>query len=138
MAPDRAATGGTSSQSTAFLPLAQVLEEECGYIGAWLTAWIHRVGDDVQKVAGELASLTPRAKLDPEPGPISHLREFRNFLSPGGGLMAPDAWTLLGPILRNMILIWLVLVPLLAAALMLPRLYLSLLLWVNTAGASFR
>jgi hypothetical protein len=36
-----------------------------------------------------------------------------------------------------MILIWLVLVPLLAAVLMLPRLYLSLLLWVNTAGTSF-
>src|SRR4029077_11374513 len=109
-----------------------------GYIGSWLSAWIHRVGDDVQKVAGELASLTPRAKLDPEPGPISHLREFSNYLSPRAGLMTTDAWTLLGTILRNMILIWLVLVPLLAAALMLPRLYLSLLLWVNTAGASFR
>src|SRR5712664_4836926 len=28
MGPDRAATGGTSSQSSAFLPLSQVLEEE--------------------------------------------------------------------------------------------------------------
>ena len=211
MGPDRAATGGTSSQSTAFLPLSQVLEEEfvalhgpfpgpargvddgdrlpvlyeaihalpekraalClsgggirsatfalgmlqglaragiltqfhylstvsggGYIGGWLTAWIHRVGNDVQKVAGELASLKPRAKLDPEPEPISHLREFSNYLSPRAGLLSTDAWTLLGTILRNMILIWLVLVPLLAAVLMLPRLYLSLLLWVNTAGAS--
>jgi hypothetical protein len=109
-----------------------------GYIGSWLSAWIHRSGNDAEKIAGELASLTPRAKLDPEPGPISHLREFSNYLSPRAGLMTTDAWTLLGTILRNMILIWLVLVPLLAAALMLPRLYLSLLLWVNTAGASFR
>ncbi|HJV54445.1 MAG TPA: patatin-like phospholipase family protein, partial [Methylomirabilota bacterium] len=135
MGPDRAATGGTSSQSTAFLPLSQVLEEEfvalhgplpggplgttadplpvlyeaihalpekraalClsgggirsatfalgvlqglaraglltqfhylstvsggGYIGSWLSAWIHRTGNDVSKVAGELASLKPRA-----------------------------------------------------------------------------
>ncbi len=212
MGPDRAATGGTTRQATAFLPLSQVLEEEfvalhgplpgpargvddgdrlpalyeaihalpekraalClsgggirsatfalgvlqglaraglltqfhylstvsggGYIGGWLTAWIHRVGNDVQKVAGELASLKPRAKLDPEPEPISHLREFSNYLSPRAGLLSTDAWTLLGTILRNMILIWLVLVPLLAAVLMLPRLYLSLLLWVNTAGASF-
>lgn len=212
MGPDRTATGGTTRQSTAFLPLSQVLEEEfvalhgplpgpvrgvddgerlpalyeaihalpekraavClsgggirsatfalgvlqglaraglltqfhylstvsggGYIGGWLTAWIHRVGNDVQKVAGELASLTPRAKLDPEPEPISHLREFSNYLSPRAGLLSTDAWTLLGTILRNMILIWLVLVPLLAAVLMLPRLYLSLLLWVNTAGPSF-
>jgi hypothetical protein len=212
MGPDRTATGGTTRQSTAFLPLSQVLEEEfvalhgplpgpvrgvddrdrlpalyeaihalpekraavClsgggirsatfalgvlqglaraglltqfhylstvsggGYIGGWLTAWIHRVGNDVQKVAGELASLKPRAKLDPEPEPISHLREFSNYLSPRAGLLSTDAWTLLGTILRNMILIWLVLVPLLAAVLMLPRLYLSLLLWVNTAGPSF-
>src|SRR4029077_3385654 len=108
-----------------------------GYIGSWLSAWIHRSGNDAEKVAGELASLTPRAKLDPEPGPISHLREFSNYLSPRAGLLSTDAWTLLGTILRNMILIWLVLVPLLAAVLMLPRLYLSLLLWVNTAGASF-
>ena len=28
MGPDRAATGGTTRQSTAFLPLSQVLEEE--------------------------------------------------------------------------------------------------------------
>src|SRR6266478_4325215 len=108
-----------------------------GYIGGWLTAWIHRVDNDVQKVAGELGSLKPRAKLDPEPEPISHLREFSNYLSPRAGLLSTDAWTLLCTILRNMILIWLVLVPLLAAVLMLPRLYLSLLLWVNTAGASF-
>ena len=107
-----------------------------GYIGAWLSAWIHRTGNDVEKVAGELASLRPREKLAPEPEPIGHLREFSNYLSPRAGLMSTDAWTLLGTILRNMILIWLVLVPLLAAVLMLPRLYLSLLLWVNTSGGA--
>ena len=144
MGPDRAATGGTTPESTAFLPLAQVLEEEfvalhgplpastrgldpgaripavyeaihalnekrsalClsgggirsatfalgvlqglaraglltqfhylstvsggGYIGSWLSAWIHRSGDDAEKVAAQLASLRPRAPLDPEPGP---------------------------------------------------------------------
>jgi hypothetical protein len=107
-----------------------------GYIGAWLSAWIHRAGNDVEKVAGELASLRPREKLIPEPEPIGYLREFSNYLSPRAGLLSTDAWTLLGTILRNMILIWLVLVPLLAAVLMLPRLYLSLLLWVNTSGGA--
>src|SRR6266851_1039900 len=185
MGPDRAATGGTTRQSTAFLPVSQVLEEEfvalhgplpgpargvddgdqlpalyeaihalpekraalClsgggirsatfalgvlqglaraglltqfhylstvsggGYIGAWLSAWIHRKGNDAEKVALELASLEPRSKLDPEPEPIAYLREF--------------------------ILIWLVLVPLLAAVLMLPRLYLSLLRWATNSTGS--
>jgi len=107
-----------------------------GYIGSWLTAWIHRSGDDAEKVAAQLASLRPRAPLDPEPEPIAYLREFSNYLSPRAGLMSTDAWTLFGTILRNMILIWLVLVPMLTAALMLPRLYLSLLLWTDAARGS--
>src|SRR5678816_3937427 len=194
MGPDRPELSSATSESTAFLPLSRVLEEEfvalhgplpasasgvgdearmpalyhathepheqpaalClsrgglltqfhylstvsggGYIGSWLTAWIHRSGDDAEKVAAQLASLRPRAPLDPEPEPIAYLREFSNYLSPRAGLMSTDAWTLFGTILRNMILIWLVLVPMLTAALMLPRLYLSLLLWTD-AGASRR
>ena len=107
-----------------------------GYIGSWLSAWIHRSGDDMEKVAAQLASQRPRGPLDPEPEPIAYLREFSNYLSPRAGLMSTDAWTLLGTILRNMILIWLVLVPLLTAVLMLPRLYLALLLWTDAAKGS--
>lgn len=107
-----------------------------GYIGSWLSAWIHRSGDDMEKVAAQLASQRPRAPLDPEPEPIAYLREFSNYLSPRAGLMSTDTWTLFGTILRNMILIWLVLVPLLTAALMLPRLYLALLLWTDAAKGS--
>ncbi len=105
-----------------------------GYIGGWLSAWIHREGDDVKKVADALATLKPRATLAPEPPPVSYLREFSNYLSPRAGLLSTDAWTLLGTILRNMILIWVVLVPMLAAALMVPRFYLSMIRWANTPG----
>ena len=97
-----------------------------GYIGGWLTAWLHNSHNDVAAVAGALASVNPANKLDPEPPPISHLREYSNYLAPRAGLLSADTWSLLGTILRNLILLWLVLVPLLAAALMLPRLYLSL------------
>ncbi len=59
--------------------------------------------------------------------PIGHLREYNSYMSPQLGAMSADTWTLAATILRNLLLNWLVLVPLLMAALMVPRLYLSLL-----------
>lgn len=97
-----------------------------GYIGAWLTAWLHHSGNDVARVAGELASLDPTNKLDPEPSPISQLRDYSNYLAPRPGLLSADTWTLVGTISRNLLLVWAVLVPLLGAALIVPRLYLAL------------
>src|SRR5215471_19079407 len=93
-----------------------------GYIGSWLSSWIHRDPKGLAGVAGALAS-EPARKLDPEPGPLCHLRDYNNYLSPKVGLMSADTWTLVATVLRNMILNWLVIVPLLAAFLMVPRFY---------------
>jgi hypothetical protein len=96
-----------------------------GYIGSWLTAWSHR--------AGGLAAVAPHLRRDapaPEPGkpdPIGHLRDYNSYLSPRLGAMSADTWTLAATALRNVLLNWMVLVPLLLAALMVPRLYVSLL-----------
>jgi len=97
-----------------------------GYIGGWLTAWLHHSGNDAARVAAELARLDPTNKLDPEPSPISQLRDYSNYLAPRPGLLSADTWTLVGTISRNLLLVWAVLVPLLAAALIVPRLYLAL------------
>ncbi len=97
-----------------------------GYIGGWLTAWLHRYGNDVQAVEGTLAAVHSDRKLEPEPEPVAHLRDYSNYLAPRPGLLSADSWTLGGTILRNLILVWLVLLPLLAAALTLPRLYVAL------------
>src|SRR5262249_23011122 len=92
-----------------------------GYIGGWLTAWLPHAGGDVDGVANALASLDPDRKLEPEPPPVSHLREYSNYLAPRPGLLSADTWTLAGTMVRNLILVWLVLLPLLAAALAVPR-----------------
>lgn len=55
-----------------------------------------------------------------EPSPLRRLRAFSSYLSPMRGLSA-DAMTLLAIYLRNVILNWLVLIPLLLAVLLLPR-----------------
>src|SRR6267143_6035718 len=96
-----------------------------GYVGGWLSAWIHRHPQGVEGVAAELPSESPELLLSPEPEPITHLRSYSNYLTPQLGLLSPDTWTLIAITGRNLILNWLVLIPLIAAALALPRLFVS-------------
>jgi patatin-like phospholipase len=96
-----------------------------GYIASWLRTWMARDGS--AKVIESLRR-TPRERnadpLTPEPGPLSHLREYSNYLTPRLGLMSADTWAAAAMIIRNMLLNWLVIVPLLAAALTLPQILL--------------
>ncbi len=95
-----------------------------GYIGSWLSAWIK---NHAQGIGGVVAELRGRRDsiLSPEPRPIRHLREFSNYLAPKTGLTSVDFWTLIATFLRNIFLNWLVLISWLAAAMMVPRLYLA-------------
>ena len=94
-----------------------------GYIGSWLTAWIHRDPEGLQGVCAQLGQASPPDKPFHEPEPVSWLRTYSNYLSPRLGLMSADSWTLIGTYLRNLLLNWLVLVPFLLALLALPLLY---------------
>jgi hypothetical protein len=97
-----------------------------GYIGGWLTGWLHRSRNDVAAVCDSLGAIDASRKLAPEAAPIAHLRDYSNYLAPRAGLLSADTWTLLGTMLRNLILVWSVVLPLLAAGLIVPRLYLAL------------
>jgi hypothetical protein len=92
-----------------------------GYIGGWLSAWrqhAHERGD--ADPSEQLARLV-------EPEPVVRLRRVIKFLDPRTGLLSADVWTLGGTMFRNLLVNWLVLIPLIAAAAMLPRIYLGLL-----------
>lgn len=109
-----------------------------GYIGSWLTAWVHRAGG----LQGVLPRLTRTASAAAEagtdeaaPDPVEHLREFNSYLTPRLGLASGDTWSLIAIVVRNLILNWLVLLPLLMAVLMAPRLLVSLL-QVDPPGAA--
>jgi Patatin-like phospholipase len=95
-----------------------------GYTGAWLTCWTQRA-KGLDKVIPQLRR-DARSVPEGSPDPIQHLREYNNFLSPKLGLFSADTWTLAATVGRNMFLNWLVFVPLLLAALMAPRLLLSI------------
>lgn len=109
-----------------------------GYIGSWLSAWVRRhpegLGqleepdkatktDKAKKrdgVMGELAR-QPTSPLEPEPREVTHLRAYSNYLSPHTGLLSADTWTLFVIYVRNLLLNWMVFIPLLLAVLMIPR-----------------
>ena len=123
-----------------------------GYIGGWLSSWSRRHPHGMSGVQEDLAMCDtaagpvrafddnerplekPKAKdqkLEPEPKPVRHLRDYSNYLSPRVGLFSGDAWTMAGLYFRNLFLNLLVLIPVLAAVLALPRLY----AWLT--GATF-
>ena len=97
-----------------------------GYIGSWLSSWIHRAGG-VDAVTEKLSGGQPESITEPEPGPLNHLRKYSNYLTPKLGLFSADTWVLIATYLRNLALNWLVFVPLLLALLALPRVHVSLL-----------
>jgi hypothetical protein len=103
-----------------------------GYIASWLRAWMHR--DSVEGVVRKLkcgGRCFPA--LAPEPGPVSTLRDYSNYLTPVVGLFSGDTWSAAATIFRNLLLNWLVLVPVIGAVVGIPLLF---LLFIHTPSLS--
>lgn len=93
-----------------------------GYIAGWLKAWMDRSGSaEVVQELAQYGKEPPRHPLDPEPKPIDRLREYSNYLTPKLGLFSADTWAAGATYLRNLILNWLVILPVLAAAVTIPQ-----------------
>jgi len=125
-----------------------------GYIASWLRLWMNREGranvltalgqpqaneqSDTTKAAdGNGSFSTPGPDpTAPEPGAVRNLREYSNYLTPRLGLFSGDSWTAAAIVLRNLILNWLVIVPLIAMVTSLPLLFL-LLVKSSGIGTSF-
>ena len=111
-----------------------------GYIGSWLSGWLQR--EDPATVLRGMAGAEPTVTR-PEAGPIRHLRQYSNYLTPKLGALSADSWTLVAIVLRNLLLNWLVIVPILAALLAVPLLAIAELpgyaRWPNDVifGAAF-
>ena len=91
-----------------------------GYIGSWLSSWVRRNPFGIRGVAAQL-SAPPSDPLISEPTPVQHLRAFSNYLTPRLGALSADTWSLVATYVRNLLLNWIVLIPLLAGVLAVPR-----------------
>src|SRR3984885_5112560 len=85
-----------------------------GYIGSWLSAWRQR--EDFPGVWTDLIGRPDGP--DAEPPELSWLRAYSNYLTPKVGLGSADTWTGIAIYLRNLILNWLVIIPVVCLALL--------------------
>jgi hypothetical protein len=100
-----------------------------GYIGGWFTAWLHREGTAGR--AAVLDAIDPGRRMhnsecdpaDDVASPIDRVRQTCRYLAPTGGAVSADVWTLVVTLTRNLLLNWLVILPLLAASLTVMRVY---------------
>jgi len=83
----------------------------------------------VKGVQGDLAS-----DSSPEPRPIRHLRDYSNYLVPHLGIFSADSWTVAATYIRNLLLNWLVLVPIIGFALGLSRGHVWLMQHISPTG----
>jgi hypothetical protein len=104
-----------------------------GYIGSWLSTWRKRANfDDVIK------GLTERPNgPDIEPAEISWLRAYSNYLTPRLGVTSADSWAAVAITLRNLILNWLVIIPVVCMVLLSLKLIAAVSVWISHDGDKF-
>ena len=128
-----------------------------GFSGSWWSAWLQRqtppadgqpVPPDVyfppreQRERERAPDLTPGQDL-PDGArfagwdPIHHLRLFANYITPRKGLLSSDSWRAIAVISRNLILTWLVLLPILCSVVLLGQLYFVLQPFDDQVAAEF-
>jgi Patatin-like phospholipase len=95
-----------------------------GYIGSWLSAWCSNKRNGTFRTVVD--SLERAAKQNAERSPIRHLRSYSNYLTPKLGILSADTWASVATYARNLLLNWLVLIPLLMAVLLTPHIGLAL------------
>lgn len=109
-----------------------------GYIGSWFAAWMRREADShvdtaavsnasgpdpaVRALQRALSPVRSPNPMDERVRPIRFLREYSNYLTPRTGFFSADTWTMIGIFVRNALLNQVIIVSLLAAALLGPRL----------------
>lgn len=97
-----------------------------GYIGSWFTAWCHRHPKGFVGVQEDLAHVRS-STLEPEAPPLRHLREYSNFVAPRLSLISADVWSFVAIYLRNLLINWSVLIPLLLSVVLVPKALVALL-----------
>lgn len=107
-----------------------------GYIASWLRTWMHRNG--VSAVLEALRTPDNPDPLAPEPAPVVNLRAYSNYLTPKLGLFSGDTWAAAAIIGRNILLNWLVLIPVLAAVIGIPMLFLLVAQGTVVSGFSYQ
>jgi hypothetical protein len=85
-----------------------------GYVGSWLSAWRARAPFETlwRNLVGR-----PDGP-DSEPPTIGWLRSYSNYLTPQLGLLSADTWAIVAVYVRNLLVNWVVILPVLCASIL--------------------
>jgi hypothetical protein len=101
-----------------------------GYFGSWLSSWRAREG-----FATLIANLTGRPRgPDVEPPEISWLRAYSNYLTPQLGIASADTWAAVAISGRNLILNWLIIIPVVCLVLLTLKIIATVSVWAAHRG----
>ena len=93
-----------------------------GYIGAWFSKWLHHEGGDIEALEQKLSPWHTEKSARKEPRQMRFLRQYSNYLTPKTGAFSADTWAAASTYVRNTVLNLTILVALMAAILIVPRL----------------
>ena len=82
-----------------------------------------------------MSSIIRPSKLEPEAEPVQQLRDYSSFTAPRPSLMSADLWSFAAIYLRNLLINWSALIPLLLGVLLVPRIVIALLYARHVARA---
>jgi hypothetical protein len=100
-----------------------------GYLGSFLTTWVQREG--FGSVLTELQG-GPRLKGS---SPLQQLRRYSSYLAPRKGLLTGDALTVGSLYVRNLLLNWLIIIPLITLAVVLAKFF-AFFAWISPSHPS--
>ncbi|MGH7925178.1 MAG: hypothetical protein ACREQH_11385 [Candidatus Binatus sp.] len=107
-----------------------------GFIGGWWSAWLSRSArteifpapeqiepDREPYIREKSAAQYTDSSISAGVDPIHHLRLFSNYLTPRKGALSLDTWRAITVGFRNLLLTWLILLPVMVAVIILAQLY---------------
>jgi hypothetical protein len=101
-----------------------------GYVGSWLSSW--RARNDFPTVIRNLTGRPDGA--DVEPPEISWLRAYSNYLTPRIGIGSADTWAAIAIVVRNLLLNWLIILPVVCLGLLALKIIATVSVWVAHGG----
>jgi hypothetical protein len=96
-----------------------------GYIGGWLSAWRSQSPFwDAQRPQDSIWTCLVSRPLGPdhEPQALGWLRAYSNYLTPSRGVLSADSWAAVALFMRNLVLNWLVILPIFCVVVLLLKL----------------
>lgn len=107
-----------------------------GYTGSWYSAALKRLG--FQQLWKELSGPGISVAGGSDGKLVTWLRAYSNFITPRVGLFSGDTWTVLAIVMRNILLIWLNIIPALVIGALTVKLFDEVLYNGRLADSAFQ